>query len=159
VNSAEVPTESETAENDGVASGAPKGNWRFLALAGGARICRHWMTLAALRTWSARSASSPWRMIFKKKSLAAFQGSSSASRRQWRGCLFEEIQQGAAKGKAVSALCQMTGPHRAGFYRWRVPRQATPVEMEIRDQMQKIALESPSYGFCKYTVAPVARKP
>jgi hypothetical protein len=72
-------------------------------------------------------------MIFKKKSLAAFQGSSSASRRQWRGCLFEEIQQGAAKGKAVSALCQMTGPHRAGFYRWRVPRQATPVEMEIRE--------------------------
>jgi putative transposase len=65
--------------------------------------------------------------------------------------LYEEIQQGAAKGQAVSALCQMTGVHRAGFYRWRVPRQATPVEMELRDQMQKIALESPSYGYRRIT--------
>ena len=56
---------------------------------------------------------------FFKKSLAAFQGSSPASRRQWRGCLFEEIEQAAAKGQAVNALCQMTGLSRAGFYRWR----------------------------------------
>jgi transposase InsO family protein len=41
----------------------------------------------------------------------------------------------------------MTGLGRAGFYRWRVPRQATPVEMELRDQMQKVALESPAYGY------------
>ena len=47
----------------------------------------------------------------------------------------------------MSALCQMTGLNRAGFYRWRVPRQATPVEMELRDQMQKVALESPAYGY------------
>ena len=46
---------------------------------------------------------------FFEKSLAAFQGSSPASRRQWRGCLFAEIQQGAEKGQAVNALCQMTG--------------------------------------------------
>ena len=47
----------------------------------------------------------------------------------------------------MSALCQMTGLNRAGFYRWRVPRQATPVELELRDQMQKVALESPAYGY------------
>ena len=47
----------------------------------------------------------------------------------------------------MSALCQMTGLSRAGFYRWRTPRQATPVEMELRDQMQKIAVESPAYGY------------
>ena len=88
---------------------------------------------------------------FFKKGLAAFQGSSPASRRQWRGCLFEEIQQAAAKGEAVNALCQMTGLSRAGFYRWRVPRQATPVEMELRDEMQKVALESPAYGYRRIT--------
>jgi hypothetical protein len=88
-------------------------------------------------------------MIFKK-GLAAFQGSSSASRRQWRGCLFEEIQQ-AAKGKAVSALCQMTGLNRAGFYRWRAPRQVTPVEVELRDQMQKVALQWPAYRYRRIT--------
>jgi len=46
----------------------------------------------------------------------------------------------------VNALCQMTGLSRAGFYRSRLPRHATPVEMEIRDEMQKIAVESPAYG-------------
>ena len=45
----------------------------------------------------------------------------------------------------------MTGLNRAGFYRWRAPRQATPVEMEIRDQMQKVALESPAYGYRRIT--------
>jgi len=51
----------------------------------------------------------------------------------------------------VKALCQMTGVSRAGFYRSRLPRQATPVAMEIRDQMQKIAVESPAYGYRRMT--------
>ena len=45
----------------------------------------------------------------------------------------------------------MTGLSRAGFYRWRAPRPATPIEMEIRDQMQKVALESPAYGYRRIT--------
>jgi transposase InsO family protein len=45
----------------------------------------------------------------------------------------------------------MTGLSRAGFYRWRVPRQATPVEMELRDAMQKVALEWPAYGYRRIT--------
>jgi transposase InsO family protein len=45
----------------------------------------------------------------------------------------------------------MTGLSRAGFYRWRMPRQAAPVEMELRDQMQKVALESPAYGYRRIT--------
>jgi transposase InsO family protein len=45
----------------------------------------------------------------------------------------------------------MTGLSRAGFYRSRTPRQASPVEMEIRDEMQKIALESPAYGYRRIT--------
>ena len=51
----------------------------------------------------------------------------------------------------MNALCQMTGLSRPGFYRWRIPRQATPVEMELRDQMQKVALESPAYGYRRIT--------
>jgi len=51
----------------------------------------------------------------------------------------------------VNALCQMTGLSRSGFYRSRVPRQATPVEMEIRDEMQKIAVQSPAYGYRRIT--------
>jgi transposase InsO family protein len=45
----------------------------------------------------------------------------------------------------------MTGLSRAGFYRWRIPRQASPVEMEIRDEMQKVAVESPAYGYRRIT--------
>jgi putative transposase len=45
----------------------------------------------------------------------------------------------------------MTGVSRAGFYRSRLPRQATPVEMEIRNEMQKIAVESPAYGYRRIT--------
>jgi putative transposase len=66
--------------------------------------------------------------------------------------LFEEIEQAAAKGQAVNALCQMTGLSRAGFYRSRAPRQAKPVEMEIRDELQKIAVDFPAYGYRRLTV-------
>lgn len=51
----------------------------------------------------------------------------------------------------MKALCQMTGLSRAGFYRWRLPKLATPLEMEWRDQMQKIALEWPAYGYRRIT--------
>lgn len=51
----------------------------------------------------------------------------------------------------MNALCQMTGVSRAGFYRSRLPRLASPVEMEIRDEMQKIAVESPAYGYRRIT--------
>ena len=134
-----------------------RGEWRAKGESG---VSRHWPARSrpagARRCPPHRRAGAQNRPAhdgerFFKKSLAAFQGSSPASRRQWRGCLFEEIQQAAAKGQAVNALCQMTGLSRAGFYRWRRPRQATPVEMEMRDQMQKIALEWPAYGYRRIT--------
>lgn len=51
----------------------------------------------------------------------------------------------------MNALCQMTGLSRAGFYRSRMAPQTTPVEMELRDQMQKVALEWPAYGYRRIT--------
>jgi putative transposase len=51
----------------------------------------------------------------------------------------------------VTALCAMTGLNRAGYYRLRLPCQGIPVEMELRDEMQKIALESPTYGYRRIT--------
>jgi len=51
----------------------------------------------------------------------------------------------------VNALCAMTGMSRASFYRRRVPHQADPVEMELRDEMQKVALEWPAYGYRRIT--------
>lgn len=51
----------------------------------------------------------------------------------------------------MTALCQIAGVSRAGFYRWRVPRPASPVEMEVRDEMQRVALEWPAYGYRRIT--------
>jgi putative transposase len=52
----------------------------------------------------------------------------------------------------VNVLCQIAGLSRAGFYRWRVPRLATPVEIDLRDQMQKVAVEWPAYGYRRITM-------
>jgi len=65
--------------------------------------------------------------------------------------LFEEVREATAKGEAVNVLCQMTGLSRAGYYRWRMPQAASPVEMELRHELQQVALESPAYGYRRIT--------
>ena len=51
----------------------------------------------------------------------------------------------------MKALCAMTGVSRATYYRRRVPVLGIPVQMEIRDEMQRIALEFPCYGYRRIT--------
>jgi putative transposase len=51
----------------------------------------------------------------------------------------------------VSALCGMLDVSRATYYRSLMPRQATPVEMELRDEFQQIAVDWPSYGYRRIT--------
>ena len=51
----------------------------------------------------------------------------------------------------MNALCQMTGLSRAGYYRWRRPRSTSPVEMELRDALQRLALKWPAYGYRRIT--------
>jgi putative transposase len=51
----------------------------------------------------------------------------------------------------LNALCEMMGLSRASYYRWLVPPSECPVEMELRDAMQKIALQFPSYGYRRIT--------
>jgi putative transposase len=45
----------------------------------------------------------------------------------------------------------MTGLSRAGYYRRLAPRPEDPVEMEIRDAMQRIALQFRGYGYRRIT--------
>jgi transposase InsO family protein len=45
----------------------------------------------------------------------------------------------------------MTGISRASYYRWRAPPPSIPVEMELRDGMQQVALEFPAYGYRRIT--------
>jgi len=48
-------------------------------------------------------------------------------------------------------LCELAQVGRAGFYRWR--RAVAPVadDMELRDDLQRIALELPYYGWRRVT--------
>ena len=52
----------------------------------------------------------------------------------------------------VRRMCELTQVSRAGFYRWR---QAAPTvaadEMDLRDEVQRIALENPCYGWRRVT--------
>lgn len=49
---------------------------------------------------------------------------------------------------SVLRMCEVAGFSRAGYYRFLDPAEdkAAAADMEVRDQMQKIALEWPSYG-------------
>jgi putative transposase len=65
--------------------------------------------------------------------------------------VYEEIQEAVQKGKAVSVLCDWVAVNRAGYYRWRAPHPTQPVEMELRDAMQQIAVEFSAYGYRRIT--------
>ena len=43
-------------------------------------------------------------------------------------------------------MCEVAGFSRAGYYRFLDPARPEPADMDLRDQIQKIALEWPSYG-------------
>lgn len=67
--------------------------------------------------------------------------------------MFEEIREAIEKGESetVKALCATTGLSRATYYRRRIPLVGIPVQMEMRDEIQRIALEFPCYGYRRIT--------
>jgi transposase InsO family protein len=48
-------------------------------------------------------------------------------------------------------MCEVAGFSRAGYYRFLDPAQPAPADLDLRDEMQKIALEWPSYGSRRIT--------
>jgi len=48
-------------------------------------------------------------------------------------------------------MCEVAGFSRAGYYRFLDPVKPAPADMDLRDEMQKIALEWPSYGSRRIT--------
>jgi len=51
----------------------------------------------------------------------------------------------------VQRLCVLAQVSRAGFYRWRHAPPAEDADMDLRDAIQKIALEWPCYGWRRMT--------
>ena len=51
----------------------------------------------------------------------------------------------------LDELCRLGMVSRSGYHRWRKAPSALDSDPELRDQMQRIALESPSYGSRRVT--------
>jgi len=51
----------------------------------------------------------------------------------------------------ISRLCAAVGLSRATFYRYRDTRESVDADIELRDQVQRIALEFPAYGYRRIT--------
>jgi putative transposase len=47
---------------------------------------------------------------------------------------------------SVVRMCEVAGFSRAGYYRFLDPEEPAPADMDLRDEIQKIALQWPSYG-------------
>ena len=47
---------------------------------------------------------------------------------------------------SVIRMCEVAGFSRAGYYRFLDPVKPAAADMDLRDEMQKIALEWPCYG-------------
>jgi transposase InsO family protein len=51
----------------------------------------------------------------------------------------------------VERLCALAQVSRAGFYRWRHAPEAEDADIDLRDEIQRIALEWPCYGWRRVT--------
>jgi len=51
----------------------------------------------------------------------------------------------------LARLCRLTDVSRAGYYRWQDAPQVVDRDVDLRDEIQRIALESPSYGWPRIT--------
>jgi putative transposase len=51
----------------------------------------------------------------------------------------------------LERLCQLALVSRAGFYRWKDVVPATDADLDLRDEIQRIALEFPYYGWPRIT--------
>jgi len=51
----------------------------------------------------------------------------------------------------VEQLCRLALVSRAGFYRWRNAPQTVDTDLDVRDEIQRIALEFLFYGWPRIT--------
>jgi putative transposase len=61
------------------------------------------------------------------------------------------LMAGLATPIPVQRLCALARVSRAGFYRWRHAPPAADADIDLRDEIQRIALEWPCYGWRRMT--------
>jgi transposase InsO family protein len=80
--------------------------------------------------------------------LAANRGSADAAGADWKAATWGQIKSEIEKGCAmsVSRMCQLGRVSRASLYRFEPDEDGMNEDLDLRDDIQRIALEFPCYG-------------
>src|SRR5215471_14781562 len=99
------------------------------------------------RSWSVRSGNRRWRSIFEGV-LAAHRATADAASTDWKAATYQFIEDQAKKGTAMTVvrMCELGHVSRAAFYRVDPQTDRRQFDMDLRDAIQRIALQVPAYG-------------
>jgi putative transposase len=98
--------------------------------------------------------------------LAAHRGTADAAGVDWKSAIFQKVKEEVKteRGLTVERMVELAGVSRASFYRFDDDgKRGSDPDMDLRDAIQRIALEWPSYGRrrithelrrCRWTVNP-----
>jgi transposase len=81
--------------------------------------------------------------------LAAHRGAADAAGTEWKSAVYRKVQaeMKADRGLTIERMVELGGVSRASFYRFGADQQPqSHADMDLRDAIQRIALEWPSYG-------------
>src|SRR5437870_1216359 len=88
--------------------------------------------------------------------LAAHRGAADAAGTDWKSAVYRKVQEEmkAGRGLTTARMVELGGVSRASFYRYDEDGCVRPDrDMDLRDAIQRIALEWPSYGRPRITAA------
>ena len=73
---------------------------------------------------------------------------SACCKRYQRRAFYQQVEKEVSTGTRLSVvqMCEVAGFSRAGYYRFQNPEKPAPGDMQLREDMQKIAVEWPCYG-------------
>ena len=85
--------------------------------------------------------------------LAVCRGAAQAVSIDYPQLVYPYIEKEMSLATVISLqrLCALATVSRAGFYRWRHTPPAQDADIDLRDQIQRIALEWPCYGWRRVT--------
>src|SRR6202000_781807 len=80
--------------------------------------------------------------------LAANRGTADAAGTDWKAATCQFIQKQIAKGIAMTTqrMCQLGQVSRASLYRFVPDAEHADSDLDLRDEIQRVALEFPCYG-------------
>jgi transposase-like protein len=88
--------------------------------------------------------------------LAAHRGAADAAGTDWKSAVYRKVQEEvkADRGLTTARMVELGGVSRASFYRYDEDAAPRPNrDMDLRDAIQRLALEWPSYGRPRITAA------